>query len=222
MYKRSSFITSVKRVGHNANFVRIASKTRVDRDVAVHKADSGSLKARIVAASAAALHHAFDIVTFQDITLAGIGPSATFHFVYGSGLESPADSSPLAPDLDLAGLRAAVQAPLKLADPRAAVDSGPHVRSMLRPELAPDKNQLVSDAVLSSWAFVKDDIDLIGQRALVKLFVRDPPLLKLFGFRNDPDVLASRGLKMHASAIVRTIGKVLTPRFCLFLSCSFS
>ena len=87
MYKRSMFITTVNRIGRNPTLLRVASQTRIDRESYIHKAKSGDLRQRIAAAASSAVDVTFDLVAFKDLTLAGFGPSATFHFA-GSGLKT--------------------------------------------------------------------------------------------------------------------------------------
>ena len=216
MYKRSTFITTVNRIGRNPTLLSVATQTRIDRESYIHKANSGDLRQRIAAAASSAVDVTFDLVAFKDLTLAGFGPSATFHFA-GSGLKTPPASPLLPPNVSV--LRSAALAPLSLEPAAPSAPQGtstPHlgnVRYMLWPDLAPWKQSSVAGVVNASWAFVRGDADAIGLRAFAKLFSRDPALLDLFGFHQDPAYLTSRGMRMHASAIMRTIGMVPPPPY---------
>ena len=60
-----------------------------------------------------------------------------------------------------------------------------------------------------SWSLVKGRMDAVGKSALVRLFTKQPDRLQLFGFHDDTNYVASRAFKMHAAAIMRTVGKVI-------------
>ena len=47
-----------------------------------------------------------------------------------------------------------------------------------------------------SWALVKGRMDAVGMSVLARLFVKQPERLKLFGFRDDPNYLSGRSLKV--------------------------
>ena len=72
-------------------------------------------------------------------------------------------------------------------------------------ELAP--SSLTS--VQLSWSLVKGRMDAVGKSALVRLFIKQPDRLQLFGFHEDSNYVAGRAFKMHAAAIMRTVGKVI-------------
>ena len=63
--------------------------------------------------------------------------------------------------------------------------------------------------VQQSWLLVKNDLDPLGREVFVKLFARLPETQKLFGFQGDPNFLTSRSLRVHAVAVLRTIGKLV-------------
>ena len=53
-------------------------------------------------------------------------------------------------------------------------------------------------AVQASWGVMKADADVIGRALFAKLFARNPALLKNFGFRDVPNYIDSRALKVRA------------------------
>ena len=50
---------------------------------------------------------------------------------------------------------------------------------------------------------------VVGRAFFALFFARRPDLMRLFGFRNDPNFLQSRGLKVHAKAIMGLIGRAV-------------
>ena len=60
-------------------------------------------------------------------------------------------------------------------------------------------------SVQRSWNVVKGDMDAIGQEFLSNMLEREPEMLRLFSFRDDPNWRTSRGLRIHAGAVMRMV-----------------
>jgi hemoglobin-like flavoprotein len=74
-----------------------------------------------------------------------------------------------------------------------------------------------TDLVLSSWERARQEHSTeenLGVEFLMRFFVAAPESKKLFGFRNDQDVLANPklriGVLVHAQLVVRKINEVMT------------
>lgn len=65
----------------------------------------------------------------------------------------------------------------------------------------------IASLVQSSWTLIHVDIDGIGRDFFARLFALMPEARRLFGFSNDPNFLTSRSLRVHAVAVLRTVGK---------------
>ena len=63
--------------------------------------------------------------------------------------------------------------------------------------------------VQQSWVLVNQDLDSLGREFFTRIFARMPVARKLFGFHSDPNFLTSRSLRVHAIAVLRTIGKLV-------------
>ena len=64
-------------------------------------------------------------------------------------------------------------------------------------------------AVQQSWNLVEAEMDALGVQLFLRLFERDPALLQLFPFRDDPGFIHCKSLKVHAQAVMRTVGKLV-------------
>ena len=122
LYQRSAEVTNVNRIGRARSVLRVKTQTRRDRDVgAAVGASPADLRRRIATASAAAASSIFDIVAYRDMTLAGAGTVATFHFMAhrtnalsaGKGVLAPLAIGP-----DLSGFSASPLPPVPASPPR--------------------------------------------------------------------------------------------------------
>ena len=50
---------------------------------------------------------------------------------------------------------------------------------------------------------MKGRVDAVGMSVLVRLFVKQPERLRLFGFRDDPNYLSGRSLKVGEGLIFK-------------------
>ena len=220
LYQRAAEVTNVNRIGRARSVLRVKTQTRRDRDVgAAVGASPADLRRRIATASAAAASSIFDIVAYRDMTLAGAGTVATFHFMAhrtnalsaGKGVLAPLAIGP-----DLSGFSASPLPPVPASPPpaallrtRSSIDATsvefdefaatpPPTVARPAPHEAPGLGLPPSarTAVQISWSLVKGRMDAVGKSVLAKLLTRETIALQLFGFRDDPNYLNGRSFKV--------------------------
>ena len=204
MYRRTSEVTSVSRIGRTVSGLRVKERTRHDRDAA--KNGSRDLRQRIAAAAAASTNVVFDIVAFHDMALAGVGAIATFHFMANRTASARTEAAAFLFGPDLFALSVAPLTPMPAVPARPGI-SAPDVNGFGTPQLSIPLEPSTVALLRTSWSLVKKScLDAVGKSVLLNLFARRPDGLKLFGFHEDADYTTSRSFRMHASAVIRTVG----------------
>ena len=148
------------------------------------------------------------------VARAGLGPQATFYFRSERVPLGPIPASPPLAATDPGELLLRPVSAFSLSEPSAiaapSFDAIPGASPRGSDEPAVENaDSITAVDVRRSWAAVKNHTEVIGRDFFERLFKARPDLLRLFGFRDDLTYLDCRGLRVHSTAVVRTVGRLL-------------